>query len=610
MVTYPTRKINAPWGSKGRIVGLTRTPGVNPLLKIVNGKPISQTSQDSTDKRPPDDISTPSSDSERSSMNLPSHISSPSRSSDMEAPRRDLGAIPSSPGQFVIDSPIPSSQESAPNSSQASTRGRKTARESTESVDDSDSDENGRVWRGDIRPTDFQKLNKDDSTAVLISSDSKKVISGPGRHAQVHRSGSGLSAASKPNDDVQGENTANGAIFVQPKIRKKQRTFSRKKAADDEPSGEWDRGERKRGGPSTSGRNPKKQKGSQEEKKNSDFSGDERASTRTLPEPLPPPEYDSSPLRAGSSIPQHLGSSPLKPRSDLPNRLPTLRETPGSATQIEPFRIPDLLDDPFRADVDWTTTPTAATSKVKKHKKDDNSLGRSHSPIRLISSPVIPLSEPPSSPIHLPALLKPAVCPLCKEEVGRDLLTEYQEANPRQTVPSMQRFCIGHRKRSAREIWELNGYPDIKWRKLDQRIASLYPFIRSILQGKRESYYATRFRNKIKGGQNKTLLSSDENLTPGYYGIRGLRQMSENLIQEFSSVLRKRALEDSLISARGHTAYLQAVLVPELATRLVMEDMIVEEEEARGILVESSWVGELVNDEIADVVFESDSEEE
>lgn len=85
--------------------------------------------------------------------------------------------------------------------------------------------------------------------------------------------------------------------------------------------------------------------------------------------------------------------------------------------------------------------------------------------------------------------------------------------------------------------------------------------------------------------------------------------MSENLIHEFSSVLRKRALEDGLIGARGYTAYLQAVLVPELATRLVMEDMKVGEEEAREILEGSSWVGDMLNDEVADVVFESDSEE-
>lgn len=80
------------------------------------------------------------------------------------------------------------------------------------------------------------------------------------------------------------------------------------------------------------------------------------------------------------------------------------------------------------------------------------------------------LSEPPVSPIHLPAL-KPAVCPLCKKEVDRDLLTEHQEANPRQTVPFMQRFCIRHRKHSAQDIWGSKCYPDIKWRELDQRIS-------------------------------------------------------------------------------------------------------------------------------------------
>jgi len=84
--------------------------------------------------------------------------------------------------------------------------------------------------------------------------------------------------------------------------------------------------------------------------------------------------------------------------------------------------------------------------------------------------------------------------------------------------------------------------------------------------------------------------------------------MSENLIHKFSGVLRKRALEDSLIAARGHTTYLQAVLVPELAVRLIMEDMKIGEVKARDVLEESVWVGEVLNDELKDVVLESDEE--
>ncbi|KAK4202440.1 RTC4-like domain-containing protein [Triangularia verruculosa] len=596
-------KVMAPW--KPRRTGLNRNEKVDPLLKTLNGRPISPASQELTDKRLPDGISTPGPNDDRDSMGLPDHLPSPSRGSHTLAPRQDSGVFPSSPGSFELPDPVPQKTESK--SSQDSTRVKRLTRQATESIDSTDSEDEV-SQRGQIMSTTFGPSKKAESTTVSISSDSKKDAGGPRRHAMTHTSGSGLDAARKPKVDAEEVGkTATEDIFRQT-FKNNKKKFGKKKGRDEEP-----RGQRKRGGPSTGGREPKKQRSSQEEKKDPADSLDEKETTPrrdALPPPLPPPENDSSPARPKSSIPLRLDSSPMKPRVGLPKRVSTLDETPGSATQIELLKMPDLLDDPFRTAVDWTATPTAATSKTKKQANDDTDFGRPYSPTKFTSSPVTPLSEPPLSPIHLPALFKPAICPLCKEEVDPDLLSAFQDANPRPTVQAMQMFCLRHKKHSARELWEEKGYPDIKWRELDQRIADLYPFIRSILQGKRKSYYADQFRDKIKGGQNKTLLSSDENLTPGYYGIRGLRQMSENLIQEFSSVLRRRALEDNLISARGHTAYLQGVLVPELATRLVMEDMLVEEHEARTILKESSWVGELMNDEVADVVFESDSEDD
>jgi len=48
-------------------------------------------------------------------------------------------------------------------------------------------------------------------------------------------------------------------------------------------------------------------------------------------------------------------------------------------------------------------------------------------------------------------------------------------------------------------------------------------------------------------------------------------------------------VQDKLVSARGHTTYVQAVLVPELAVQLIMEDMSVNQEEARAVLMDSVW---------------------
>jgi len=217
-----------------------------------------------------------------------------------------------------------------------------------------------------------------------------------------------------------------------------------------------------------------------------------------------------------------------------------------------------------------------------------------------------------SSPPTEPEPIDPTpVCPFCSKKVDRQHLDEYNASNPRMTVANMRRFCDQHKLRSAKETWVEKGYPDIDWCRLDDRIAEHHGFIRRILEDGGPSHYADLFGDAVRAGRNRTLLRSDANLTPGYYGLRGLRHMTENLIGEFAPVLRERAVEDRLIAARGHIMYLQSVLVPELAVRLIMGDMSVGEEEAREILEESVNVGELLNDEIADVVVaDSDDDED
>ncbi|KAH6853444.1 RTC4-like domain-containing protein [Chaetomium sp. MPI-CAGE-AT-0009] len=202
------------------------------------------------------------------------------------------------------------------------------------------------------------------------------------------------------------------------------------------------------------------------------------------------------------------------------------------------------------------------------------------------------------------------VCPLCNKEVDQALLDEFKAGQGRMTVAGMRRFCEQHRRRTARETWVQKGYPDIEWPRLDRRIAQHYGFLRRILADGEPCHHGDLFRDAVLAGRNRTLLQSDANLTPGYYGIRGLRAMTENLICEFAALLRKRSVEDRLIAARGHTMYLQAVLVPELAVRLIMEDMGVGVEEARKILTESSDIGELLNDEIPDVILGDDDDDD
>lgn len=86
--------------------------------------------------------------------------------------------------------------------------------------------------------------------------------------------------------------------------------------------------------------------------------------------------------------------------------------------------------------------------------------------------------------------------------------------------------------------------------------------------------------------------------------------MNDYITQQFSEKLRTLAGSDKLIGAAGVAGYIQAVLVPELATLLVKDDMDVGVERAREILVESTEVGDLLNEEDEDDVNASFAKDE
>jgi hypothetical protein len=189
-------------------------------------------------------------------------------------------------------------------------------------------------------------------------------------------------------------------------------------------------------------------------------------------------------------------------------------------------------------------------------------------------------------------------CPLCGETV-QDELTDALKKATRMTIREQAQFCHRHRRKSALDEWLARGFPDIDWLGLDDRIAKHHAALREVLNGA-ESHYRAAYAKKVGSGKSRTLLKEENSLLPGYYGNRGLRAMSESIVEHFSSDLRTRAVKDRLVSARGHTAFVQGVLVPELAMRLIMEDLHLTPSEARVVLQNSIRIGELVNDDAGD----------
>jgi hypothetical protein len=197
-----------------------------------------------------------------------------------------------------------------------------------------------------------------------------------------------------------------------------------------------------------------------------------------------------------------------------------------------------------------------------------------------------------------------AKCPMCGESVDPAELRAYGRMNTRK----QEKFCRSHRRATALKTWDEEEYPTIDWAKLDSRISKYHPFIKELINGA-DSYSRDRLAETVNAGKNRSLLKSDFNPTPGYYGTRGLRAISENTMRKFTPLLKRRMVVDRLMAARGFTPYVEYVVVPEVAVKLIMDDMKCGPERAREIMTESLAVGELLSEEVWDIVTRRGSEE-
>ena len=84
----------------------------------------------------------------------------------------------------------------------------------------------------------------------------------------------------------------------------------------------------------------------------------------------------------------------------------------------------------------------------------------------------------------------------------------------------------------------------------------------------------------------------------------------KSITSHFAPQLRRLAASDRLVSSRGVSGYVQAVLVPELAVMLVREDMGVDEESARAIIRDSVKVGRLLCEEEDETIRDKDDGED
>ncbi|EPS27874.1 hypothetical protein PDE_02818 [Penicillium oxalicum 114-2] len=209
------------------------------------------------------------------------------------------------------------------------------------------------------------------------------------------------------------------------------------------------------------------------------------------------------------------------------------------------------------------------------------------------------LSSPPSSLASEPDEPRPALCPMCKKEVDPQQL-ELFLAQPKQRVREQERFCASHQQGSVEKEWEAQGLPSINWDTFDRRIQTHFASLERLLIPDCTSYYRNILEETLKTGkaQNFRLtLAGDgiETISCGYYGTKGSGKMLQALTDRFAVKLRRLATSDRIVKQAGVVGYTQSVLVPELAVRLVKEDMRVSDDAARQILRESIGLGEKMN---------------
>lgn len=315
----------------------------------------------------------------------------------------------------------------------------------------------------------------------------------------------------------------------------------------------------------------------------------------------------------GSGVDSDTSSASKKPRFIMPvdSQVP---DTPAGTR----FRAFDSVLSPpsrdskkpsFKGNL-ITDSPLRGAAKFKTldpDTGDDKSpASRQQEPPAGIRGRALSVSSSSSSLTELESVQSdgPDLCPMCDAPIDADLLDGLTAIT--MSIARQQKICQLHKRREANAQWKERGYPTIDWDSLESRFERQHDHLDRVLRAEANSHYRDVYSRKVESGKGRTLLTSEKeaggSLTPGYYGYRGARLMSEWLIRRFSAPLRRRAVKDRLVAARGHTTYVQSVLVPELAARLVAEDLKIKPEAARDVLRESARLGELVHEEVRDVV--------
>nr|KMM70968.1 hypothetical protein CPAG_07277 [Coccidioides posadasii RMSCC 3488] len=188
-----------------------------------------------------------------------------------------------------------------------------------------------------------------------------------------------------------------------------------------------------------------------------------------------------------------------------------------------------------------------------------------------------------------------AICPICQCPLDASLFQKYCIKSA--FIPGRQQIqlCKAHRKESTKQEWTRHVYPDIDWSGLDERLKQYHPHLHEVLEPKYKLEYKSTLQSQISVDNMEYIYQRPQHWA-SYYGPRGDELLLEHVISHFVPHIHQITAVDKLVQHYGVLTYTREVLVPELLVALVQEDLQVDAAAACQVLMESTGLGDLVNE--------------
>ncbi|KAK6357175.1 hypothetical protein TWF718_001500 [Orbilia javanica] len=200
-------------------------------------------------------------------------------------------------------------------------------------------------------------------------------------------------------------------------------------------------------------------------------------------------------------------------------------------------------------------------------------------------------------------------CPMCNEEVAKQLYESYlPDLEKRYKIDLRRKFHKSHKLAKVhKKVSELD-IPEIDWEILEDRCKKYFPYLSDIMTRKTKSHFrdlSEKFNKAKRNDKTRTKAILDdgnwEKTYPGYYGPRGSEIMGDAISNSkliMAALKKLRAEKDITTTGGGAGSYIQGILIPELGTRLIMEDFEMSEDEidkARKLMENTIDIGLVIN---------------